>query len=155
VKVSDDIGDNKDSSANVDSDQPIVAERPMYFDYNDTWDGASDAMGIPSTSRTFFIAEGCTQQNFDTYYCIENANATTATVDIKFMLGDGRTPSVRHTIAPHSRLTIKVNDEVGVGTGQDVSAKLTSSVPITVERPMYFNCDTCVGGHVGTAYGID
>ena len=42
-----------------------------------------------------------------------------------------------------------------VGPGKNVSAKITSTVPVTIERPMYFDCGGCVGGHVGSAYGID
>ncbi len=32
---------------------------------------------------------------------------------------------------------------------------VASTVPVTIERPMYFNYGGCVGGHVGSAYGID
>jgi hypothetical protein len=50
-------------------------------------------------------------------------------------------------------LTVNVNDDqAGVGQGQNVSAKITSNVPVTIERPMYFNCGGCVGGHVGAPY---
>lgn len=156
VKVLEDVGDGQDVSVDIASDAPIVAERPMYFEYAEKWDGASDAMGETSSSKTFYIAEGCTLADFQTYYCIQNANRSPATVNVTYMLGNGASVSRTYTVRQQSRLTVDVNDDqAGVGPGQNVSAKITSNVPITIERPMYFNCGGCVGGHVGSAYGID
>ena len=156
VKVLEDVGDGQDISADVESDQPIVAERPMYFEYKGIWDGASVAMGQTSSSRTFFIAEGCTLADFETYYCIQNSEREDADVRVTYMLGDGTRMERRYSVKARSRLTISVNDEnTGVGPGRNVSAKVVSSVPVTIERPMYFNCGGCIGGHVGSAYGID
>ncbi len=156
VKVLEDVGDGQDVSADVESDQPIVAERPMYFDYKMKWDGASVAMGETSSSKTFYIAEGCTLSDFETYYCIQNANKADATVTVTYMLGDGTLVVRKYSVKAQSRLTVNVCDEdTGVGPGKNVSAKIASDVPVMIERPMYFNCGGCVGGHVGSAYGID
>jgi hypothetical protein len=35
-----------DFSTKVTSDRPIVAERPMYFNYNGVWTGGHDVMGF-------------------------------------------------------------------------------------------------------------
>ena len=34
-------------SAQVVSDKPVVAERPMYFNYNGAWTGGHDVLGQP------------------------------------------------------------------------------------------------------------
>jgi len=44
VNVNDDAGANQDISAEVSSDQPIIVERPMYFDYQG-WTGGHDVVG--------------------------------------------------------------------------------------------------------------
>jgi len=45
VNVNQDAGGNQDISAKVSSDQPIIVERPMYFDYNG-WTGGHDVVGF-------------------------------------------------------------------------------------------------------------
>jgi hypothetical protein len=35
-----------DFSTKVSSDQPIIAERPMYFNYNGVWTGGHDVVGF-------------------------------------------------------------------------------------------------------------
>ncbi len=44
VNVNSDAGTNQDISAWVSSDEPIIVERPMYFDYNG-WTGGHDVAG--------------------------------------------------------------------------------------------------------------
>jgi len=154
VSVFGDVGDNQNVSADVSSDVPIVCERPMYFDYQDKWTGCSDAMGATSLSREFFVAEGTTISNFDEYLTISNPQSAEARVSTVYMLGNGSTRRIEHVVGAHSRYTIKVNDEVG--SGNDVSARIISDVPIMVERPMYFNYNGVRdGGHDVGAYGVD
>jgi hypothetical protein len=45
VSVNDDAGPGLEISAKVTSDKPIVAERPMYFNYNG-WTGGHDVGGF-------------------------------------------------------------------------------------------------------------
>ncbi len=45
VKVNDIVGPNRDVSIKVTSDAPIVAERPMYFNYQGAWTGGHDVIG--------------------------------------------------------------------------------------------------------------
>lgn len=45
VYVNENAGPDLQFSAQVVSDQPIVAERPMYFDYNGVWTGGHDVVG--------------------------------------------------------------------------------------------------------------
>ena len=45
VKVNNIVGAGKDVSVRVTSDSPIVAERPMYFNYKNAWNGGHDVIG--------------------------------------------------------------------------------------------------------------
>ena len=46
VSANGDVGANQDISAKVLSDQPIIVERPMYFNYNGVWNGGHDVVGF-------------------------------------------------------------------------------------------------------------
>jgi len=51
VFVNTDLGWNQDVSTSIKSDQPIVAERPMYFDTSDGRRGGHDAMAVPAVGQ--------------------------------------------------------------------------------------------------------
>jgi hypothetical protein len=46
VSANSDVGPNQDISAKVVSDQPIIVERPMYFNFNGVWNGGHDVVGF-------------------------------------------------------------------------------------------------------------
>ncbi|PKQ27529.1 MAG: hypothetical protein CVT63_07520 [Candidatus Anoxymicrobium japonicum] len=46
INVNDDAGQGLSISAKVESDQPIMVERPMYFNYNGVWTGGHDVKGF-------------------------------------------------------------------------------------------------------------
>jgi hypothetical protein len=46
VYVNEDAGENLSLSARVVSDQPVVCERPMYFNYRGEWNGGHAAAGV-------------------------------------------------------------------------------------------------------------
>jgi hypothetical protein len=142
VNVNNKVGLNKDVSAVVESDRPIIAERPMYFKYKGAWDGGSSQYGATSAGTSWFFAEGTTRQNardgaFDEWLSILNPGNSVATVVTTYMFPGGGSNSTHRSVAPHSRQTVLVNQEVG--PDKDVSARVTSNVPIVVERPTYYN----------------
>jgi len=47
VYVNEQAGPGLQLSAQVVSDKPVVAERPMYFNYGGTWTGGHDVLGRP------------------------------------------------------------------------------------------------------------
>ena len=105
-------------------------------------------------STDSYMAEGTTIDGFETWYTIGNPNGSAASVKIKFMSGSGEVIPREFEVAPHSRLTIDVNAEVG--QGKDVSSYIDSGKPVMVERPMYFNYGgTRDGGSDSPAYGVD
>jgi hypothetical protein len=140
------LGAGVDSSIVVESTLPVVAERPMYFSYGPGWTGGHDVIGSPVTKHTWFFAEGCTLDNFDEYICVGNPGDAPGVVTLEFMLGTGKTVEKEVEVGAKTRATVKVADLVG--RGQDVSTKVTSTVPVIAERPMYFNYNWAwTGGH--------
>ena len=45
VNVNNSVGPNRDVSVKITADSPIVAERPIYFNYNGAWTGGHDVVG--------------------------------------------------------------------------------------------------------------
>ena len=64
VDVNATVGPGQDVAIAVDSDQPIVAERPMYFAYRGMWDGGHITMGATEQLEKWYFAEGTTRAGF-------------------------------------------------------------------------------------------
>jgi len=137
VHVPDQIGGGKDFSVKVTAGLPIVAERPMYFNYQGKWTGGHDVMGINAPAKSFYFAEGATYPNFDEYLCLQNPGEGNITVNATYMLASGQTIDKTYYVPRYQRKTISVNSEVG--KNQEVSVALTSDDDFVAERPMYFN----------------
>ncbi len=144
------VGAGVDSAIIIDSDLPVVAERPMYFSYTGggpgrSWTGGHDVLGSPDIKTSWFFAEGCTYDWADQYICVANPGSEDARVVIDFILESGS--PVEHTlnIEPYGRATVKVADITG--RGHDVSTRITSNRPVVAERPMYFSYNGWTGGH--------
>lgn len=141
------IGADKNVSAKVTSDQPIVVERPMYFNYNGEWTGGHDTMGAAAPSLERYFAEGYTGPGFDEYICVLNPGNTAADLTFHFQTQEaGEITKGGYSVGPHTRGTFKVNDVLG--SDHQTSLKLDSSLPVVAERPMYFNYNgVWTGGH--------
>jgi len=138
VYVNADVGEGKEVSVKLESSSPVVAERPMYFTYNRTWSGGHDAMGVSSTSNTWYFAEGYTGQGFDEWICVLNPGATDAMLTFRFQTEEeGEVVRTGYNVPACSRGSFKVNDILG--GGYQNSLKLESSSPVVAERPMYFD----------------
>ena len=121
----------------VESDIQVVADRTMSWDAAGYGSHAETSIASPST--TWFLAEGATHSGFNLFYLLQNPNAATASVTIKYLLPAPAAPIVRtYTVAANTRFNIWVDLEPGLGD-TDVSATITSDVPILVERAMYLN----------------
>jgi hypothetical protein len=130
----------------VKSDVPILAERPMYFDYNGRITGGHVVIGASEPDTHFYLAEGTTNAGFNEYVCLLNPGDTDAAVNLKFMCTDGTVIPTDVVVKAKSRYTVDVN--AVVGPGKDVGLEITSDEPIVVERPMYFVYKgLIVGGH--------
>lgn len=145
ILVNQEIGPEQDVSLKVTSDQDIVVERPMYFWYQDSWDGGHNTMAVPAPGLEWYFAEGCTRNGFNEWLTIMNPGDEKATVNIVYMTEDVASQVEKtYAVAPHARYTVNVNEDVA--RGHDVSCKLTSDKPVVAERPMYFFYDNVGGG---------
>jgi len=147
-KVNDLLGPGYQASLALESTKPVVAERPMYFSYGPGWTGGHCAVGAPALTTEYFFAEGTTRAGFCEYLTLQNPGAGTVTIDALYQLGAGQGESVArsYTLGAGSRLTVRVEDEVG--PEKDVSVRLTSSDPFLAERPTYFSYGPgWTGGH--------
>ncbi|MDD5448427.1 MAG: hypothetical protein PHO53_04600, partial [Actinomycetota bacterium] len=132
----------------VSSDEPIVAERAMYFDYHGI-DGGHDTAGATSPSSAWYLAEGYTAEEFDSYILLMNPQEEKTKVKATFLRADGTTLTTYYHIGAKSRATIKVDDIPGFESCE-FSTKLetTSSTGIIAERSIYFNYQgKWAGGH--------
>lgn len=137
------------------SDQPIVAERSMYFGTQPFWRGGHGAVGVAEPRRAWLHAEGATGPYFDTYILLANPNDVPATVDVDYLTGSGERISRRHVVASHARETINVEYEDPRLADVAVSTQLRADVPIVTERAMYWpgTADTWQDAHIGTGTG--
>ncbi len=123
----------RDVSTLLESSVPIVAERAQYF--NDMTSGTC-SIGAVSTSRTWYLAEGCTGHGFEEFILVQNPNKDPCNISVRFMKSDGTSTLRNYDLPPECRFTIGVNEIV---PESDISARVTSSRPVLVERAMYWN----------------
>jgi hypothetical protein len=144
--VNKDLGPNVDASVKVQSDVPVVAERPMYFNYHGMWTGGHDAVGAPEPSTELYFAEGTTRSWNQEWICIQNPNDEDATVTVGYQVEGGNPVTRSYTVEATGRRTVDVAADVG--PERDVSVSLSSDLPVVAERPMYFNYQgKWPGGH--------
>ena len=137
VFVNGDVGPNQDVSTYVHCDSPIVAERPMYFNYKDKWTGGHVIMGTDSPKTAWYFAEGSTQPGFEEWLAVQNASDTNAIITCHFLKSDGTQQVEIYTVGANSRWTLDVSQAVGVGV--DSAIVIESDQPVVAERPMYFS----------------
>jgi len=137
-------------STKLQSDQPIVAERSMYWN---NYTGGTNAPGVTSPASDWYFAEGYTGSNgvfyFDTFILLQNPGSVDANVTLNYQLDDGTTVSKVKQVPANSRRTVTVhdaNDAAGLGRDKAFATWIHSDQPILAERAMYWNNFT--GGHV-------
>jgi hypothetical protein len=133
-----------DVSASIAATQPILVERAMYRSVaGQPFAAGHGSAGVTAASTTWFLAEGATGAFFDLFVLLANPDTTPADVEIRYLLTDGTVLTKVYTVAPESRRTIYVDDE-SFGTqglalaSAALSCAITSTVPIVVERSMWF-----------------
>jgi len=128
-------------SISIEADQPIVAERSFYRAGSAA---GYSAVGVAVPSSTWLLPDSSTAYPFSEYLLLANPGASAASVAITFAPESGAALTRTYTVAPASRLTIKVNDIVANAA---LSIRVDSSAPIVAERAVYFGH----GGGVGPA----
>ena len=144
--VNQQVGPERDVSVTVASDVPIVAERPMYFNYRGVWAGNHVTAGSAVRSTDWYFAEGTTRPGFEEWLCVLNPDAGTAQVKVELMEGGGVAGTANFPVGPYARGTLSIN--ALAGANKDVSIRVSSDVLVVAERPMYFNYIKGIsGGH--------
>ena len=122
-------------STQVTSTAPIAVERSMYFTNARVWNGGHEAAAVPAPRTSWYVAEGATGGFFSTFLLLANPNGSPATATIRYLLPGGRVVTRTQNLAAQSRTTISVNDVV---PNTDVSMEVSATLPIIVERAMYW-----------------
>jgi hypothetical protein len=117
-----------------------VAERAMYFGANPLWKGGHESAGVTEPSADWFLAEGATGSFFETFILLANPDpVATADVTVTYLQAAGAPPITKtKTIAPSSRLTINVEQEDTGLANAAFGTRVSSDVPIVVERAQYW-----------------
>ncbi|MDD5747583.1 MAG: IPT/TIG domain-containing protein, partial [Actinomycetota bacterium] len=140
VNVGEICPDTWDVSTKVTSNNPVIAERAMY------WSGrieGHDSVGVISTSPTWYLSEGSTAGGFETWALVQNPNTDTVKVTLTFMTPSGEVKGPTVDIQGNSRKSFNVGDLLP--DEWSVSTKVSANKGIIVERAMYWNSRT--GGH--------
>jgi hypothetical protein len=127
----------------------IIVERAMYLNTPGQVFGAGhESAGVTAPAINWFLAEGATGSYFDLFVLLANPNPVPADVEVSYLLPTGTTYTKRHDMAPNSRATIHVDEEVieigGVpskplsNTSLSTTVKSLNGVPIIVERAMWW-----------------
>jgi SpoIID/LytB domain protein len=139
---------NSEVSIKLSSDQPVVAERAMYFDFLGSGrKGGHACMGVKEAGMSWYFAEGYTGGDFDTFFLVQNPNDAQARLKVSFLGNGGEVDVLYYDLAPCSRLTIWLNREPGFNDGE-FSAQMESDIPVVAERAVYFGYQGVKGGTV-------
>ncbi len=124
----------------------VVCERAMYGNSR-TW--GTDSIGTQDPASTWYLAEGCTGEGFETWVLVQNPGNSAVTVDLNFMTSAGLQAGPRNvTIPAKSRKSFNLGDYV---TDWEVSTLVTSSGGnVVCERAMYGNSRTWGTDSIGT-----
>ncbi len=88
------LGPDYQFSLALTSDRPVVAERPVYFDYSGMaardWDGGHCVMGANAPGKEFYFAEGTTRSEFEEWLTLQNPNPTPIEVTAEYHFAPGQ-----------------------------------------------------------------
>jgi Caspase domain len=124
---------NCDVSTEVCSNKPIVCERSMYFDYYGKA-GGSNSIAASGAAPEWYLPEGYTGGDFDTWILAMNPNSEPVDITYTFYSNTpGFTPiTLTHAgVKPWSRDSVHVDEVPGL-TASDVSTKVTATKPVTL-----------------------
>jgi hypothetical protein len=134
INVADTVPNAWEVSTRVTADRPVVVERSMYG-AGRVW--AHDSVGSDKLSRTWYLAEGSTGGDTETWILVQNPNSASARVTLTYMTTKGLIAGPTAVLRPMSRKTFFAADTV---PGRwSVSTRVTSDRPVVAERAMYGN----------------
>lgn len=123
----------------VNFTDPGMAERSMYFGTHALWDGGHESAGATAPATEWLLAEGATGAFFETFVLVANPSSDPAEVTMTYLPEGGASVTRTHSVPANSRLTVNIEQEdsslANVGA---VGTRLTSTVPVVVERSQYW-----------------
>ncbi len=132
----------------------IIAERAMYWNNENVWEGGHNSVGVTAASPVWLLAEGTTKSvpglTFETFLLLANPNDTATRARVLFFTAAGTSPLQRtYDLAPYSRENVWVNT-IAPLANKDFSIKVESVAaatadppqPIVVERAVYWGPGT-------------
>lgn len=140
VNVAETVPGAWDVSAVVEADRPIVVERATYWGARG---GAHESVASSEVSTTWFLPEGSTGGDFETWVLVMNPGTSDAEVRIDYMLESGLVGGPRMVLPPGSRRSIDVSQTVP--DRWSVSTSISSSSAVVAERAVYWSGRR--GGH--------
>ena len=128
-------------SVQVNADQPIVAERPIYMVYNfgsGPVASAHDVVGATSLGTLYGFAAASTLAGDNDYLTVLNPGAGAAHLTITYYTPGGAIAKAV-TVGANSRRTIGIfNGTEGAGPGiANLGIVVSSDQPVLVEKPTY------------------
>jgi hypothetical protein len=144
VETEDALLANAAVATSIVADQPVVAERAMYWPGPpSTWAEAHNSFGATTLALKWGLAEGRVgmAHGFQTYILLANPNPIGAAVRITFLRASGEPIVKTFAVGATSRFNVAVNTAVPELADETFGAliEVTNSVPISVERALYSN----------------
>lgn len=141
INVNAEVGAGREVSMQLGASAPVVAERPLYFNYMGKWSGGDVVLGANAPAREWYFAEGYTGGGFEEYLCLYNPNDYPITVNVDFLMEDSRVNmSKNYGLAGKTRATLFINQVAG--SNRNLSFKVSGvqqNHTLVAERVMYFN----------------
>jgi hypothetical protein len=141
---------NTSFAAVVTAAPGVFTERTMRWRLGDA-DGAHSAKAMNETSTHWYLAEG-NAGYFDTFVLLANPNQVPTAVTVDFLLDDASVVRRTYTVPGDGRYTIWAS-QIPELVSKSFGTTITSSLPIIVERAMYFGGPhgAFEGGHASAA----
>ncbi|MBM3957875.1 MAG: hypothetical protein FJ313_07475, partial [Gemmatimonadetes bacterium] len=132
VNVGDTVPGRYEVSTYVTASRRIVVERSMYGP-DRVW--GHDSIGACAPAKSWYLAEGSTGPDFETWVMVQNPNNTPANVHLTYMTDNGPVKGPAVNIPALSRETFEV--AAAVPNTWEVSTKVEANKPVVAERAMY------------------
>ena len=145
------LAEGVDCSMIVRSTSPVVAERSEYFTYKDILTGSHCGSGTSEANVRWFFAEGTTRGFCDGYLSLLNPCDFATWVRVRMIITDGSVVEEQVNLGAGERKTLGLGDYL---PGEiDYSLSISSLLPVTAERTVYFQSNNVMGGYcsAGTA----
>ena len=140
LKLNNYLPQNTDVSTHVHGNNPIIAERAMYWTSSGQ-EVCHDSIGMDSAHTVFYLPDGWTDNGRETWTLVQNPNSTSVEVEISYLTPTGKGNVTKtETIPANSRKTFNMIAHSGIqGRAAIMVRSKTSGKKIMVERAMYWN----------------